>query len=377
MLVKKWVADKPEREVRKPPIVVPRAEYQESSLTTVTPTIKTFGNTQSFFETNLSAQVAGEIKVVSQLFNVGNTVRRGDLLVELDPADYLTIIAQSEAALTQAKQTLAEEGTLSQIAAEDWVASGRDLETASDFTLRKPQLAAAEATVNSAEAALQQARLNLERTKIRAPFDAVVTARSASPGNVVSIGLTLGTLINRDKAEVRLPLTPEQVALIKVPASGSSIATDSATMAFVTSPSQPNQEWTASLVRTEPGVDPQNQVVFVIAQIEDPFEDPQKFLPIGAFVNLEIPANPVEDCYRIPATALVEDSFVWLIDEEEHLHKQLAERLYSSEELTLVSFPEAPMADPLRIAIRPLASFKDGQKVKPFSAEKSNQEDAN
>ena len=94
-LVKKWIADKPEREVRKPPIVVPRAAYVERSVAVVTPKIKTFGNTRSFFEANISAQVGGEIKTVSNIFNVGNTVRQGDLLVEIDPADHLTIIAQS------------------------------------------------------------------------------------------------------------------------------------------------------------------------------------------------------------------------------------------------------------------------------------------
>ena len=372
LLVKKWIAEKPEREVRKPPVVVPRAAFIESSLTTEIPNVKTFGNTRSYFETNISAQVGGEIQGVSQIFDTGNTVRRGDLLVEIDPADYITAIAQGDATLTQAKQTLAEEETLSQIAAEDWVASGRRLADASDFTLRKPQLAAAEATVSSAEAALQQARLNLERTKVRAPFDAIVTARSASPGNVVTAGLTLGTLISRDQMEVRLPLTPEQVSLVKIPASGSTIATDSATVARVTCPAQPDHEWVARLVRTEPGVDLQNQVIYVIARIDDPFEDPEKFLPVGAFVNLEIPALPVADCYPIPAGALVEDSFVWLIDEDDTLYQQAARRLYSSDGLTLVSLPDPPGADPLRVAMRPLASFKDGQKVKPFGTTKSH-----
>lgn len=373
-LVKKWIADKPEREVRKPPIVVPRAAYVERSVAVVTPKIKTFGNTRSFFEANISAQVGGEIKTVSNIFNVGNTVRQGDLLVEIDPADHLTIIAQSEAALTQAQQTVAEEKTRSVIAEEDWVASGRDLARASDFTLRKPQLAAAESTVASAEASLQQARLNLERTKVRAPFDAIVTARSASPGNVASIGLTLGTLISRDKSEVRLPLTPEQVALIKIPGSSSTVATDSVSTAVVTSPAQPHLEWLARLVRTEPGVDLQNQVVYVIAEIDNPFDDPEKFLPIGAFVNVEIPARPVSDCYQIPATALVEDSFVWLINGEDMLQKQAVERRHSSEDLTLVGLSEPPIADPLRIAIRPLASFEEGQKVKPFSISQPNAE---
>ena len=291
-LVKGWIKDKPERVVKKPPVVVPRAEYVARSLGTETPKISTFGTTQSFFQTDLSAQVGGELKEVSSRFNTGNRVSRGELLVEIDPADYLTAIAESETNVSQAKQTLAEEKTLTALAAEDWVDSGRRLADAADFTLRKPQLAAAEATVSSAEAQLQQARLNLERTKVRAPFDAIVTTRTASPGNVVSSGMSLGTLVSRDKAEVRLPLTPEQVSLIKVPMSGSNLDPAEATVARVTTPSQPGREWEARLVRTEPGVNLQNQVIYVIGQIERPFEDAEQFLPLGAFVNVEIEGKP-------------------------------------------------------------------------------------
>ena len=302
---------------------------------------------------------------VSANFNTGSRVSRGELLVEIDPADFLTAIAESETVLSQAKQTLAQEITLSALAAEDWVDSGRRLEDAADFTLRKPQLEAAKATVSSAEAQLQQARLNLERTKVRAPFDAIVTARSASPGNVVSAGLSLGTLVSRDKAEVRLPLTPEQVSLVKVPMSGTSLDPIEATVARVQTPSQPGREWEARLVRTEPGVNLQNQVIYVIGQIEKPFEDAEQFLPLGAFVNVEIVGKPISDCYSIPATALVEDSFVWVIGEDETLRQVPATRLYSSKELNLVSLQDSSLTDPVHISTRPLPSFRIGEKVMP------------
>ena len=374
LLVKNWIANKPERVVKKPPVVVPQAEYVARSLSTETPTIATFGTTQSFFETGVSAQVAGELLEVSANFNTGNRVSRGELLAEIDPADYLTAISQSETTLSQAKQTLAEEKTLSALAAEDWVDSGRRLEDAADFTLRKPQLAAAKATVSSAEAQLQQARLNLERTKVRAPFDAVVTARSASPGNVVAIGASLGTLVSRDKAEVRLPLTPEQVSLVKIPNSGTSTDLQEATVARLQTPSQPGREWQARLVRTEPGVNLQNQVIYVIGQIEKPFEDLDRFLPLGAFVNVKIEGKPIADCYHIPATALVEDSFVWAIDEDDSLIKIPAKRLYSSKEMNLVSLEDSPLEDPVHISTRPLASFKIGEKVKPVELEAQSDE---
>lgn len=364
-LVKGMIAAKPELKPRKKPVVIPRATYVESSAVTITPTLKTFGTTQSFDEARLSAQVGGRIDAISPLFNAGQSVARGDLLVEIEPADYLANIAQQEAAVASARQVLLEEETRSRVAAEDWVDSGRNLAEASDYTLRKPQLAAATANVASAEAAVAKARLDLERTKIRAPFDAIISERLASPGNVVTVGTELGTLIARKKAEVRLPLTPQQVARLQMPSKNGPAPAE----VVLTAPSQPGATWVAQLTRTEPKVDPQNQVIFVIAEIDNPFVNQEAFLPIGAFVNAELTAIALPDCYRLPAASLVEDAFVWVIDNEQTLQKQKIERLFSEGDYFLARIAELVVEEPLKVATRPLASFKVGQKVEPLPTE--------
>ncbi|GHC64960.1 efflux RND transporter periplasmic adaptor subunit [Roseibacillus persicicus] len=367
-VVKGMIASKPELKPKKKPVVIPRAAFVEASAQTHTPRLKTFGTTRSYNETRISAQVSGKIVEISPLFNAGQNVSRGDLLIEIEPADYLATIAQQEAAVASAQQVLMEEETRSRVAAEDWVDSGRKLSEASDYTLRKPQLAAAKANVASAQAAVAKARLDLERTKIRAPFDAIVSERQASPGNVVTMGTELGTLIARERAEVRLPLTPEQVARIQMPSKNGPPPAE----ATLTAPSQPGATWTARLTRTEPKVDPQNQVIFVVAEIEDPFANQEAFLPIGAFVNAELAAIPLPNSYRLPATSLVEDSFVWVIDSEQTLRQQKVERLYSEGDYLLARIDKPVVEEPLRVTTRPLASFQVGQTVEPTPFEEAN-----
>ena len=364
-LVENWIDNKPEPITKKPPAIIPRANYLEVSAGTHTPVIRSFGNTRSHLETQLSTQVAGEILHLSPNFDVGNTVQAGDLLLEINPIDFQIAITQAESNVAEAQQILAEEETRSRIAADDWLASGRKLVEASDFTLRKPQLVAAKANLKSTQSALKQAQINQSRTQIRAPFDAIVATRSASPGTIVSIGSSLGSLVSSDKTEVRIPLTPEQIQQAQLP---NKIDPNNSQPLFVKvkSPSRPNATWQAQLVRTEPSVDPQNQVIFYLAEISAPFADPQKFLPLGAFVTVEIPGKAAPESYQVPNNAFVEDRFLWLIDGENKLQQLSAQRLFTEGSQVVLSLKERPPT-PFRIATRPLASFREGQIVTPVA----------
>ena len=359
------IKNKPERPAVTPPAVIPSVRYIEVSAQPTTPEITTYGNVQSYFEAQLSAQVSGEIKHISPAFNAGKFVNAGDLLLEIDPANYLAVIAQQEAQLASMQQALAQEAIRSDLAAQDWTESGRTLESASDLTLRKPQLAAAQASVASAEASLQKAQLDLARTKIRAPFNAIVQSRSASPGNIVNSGSTLGKLIATEKAEVRLPLTATQVQRLHLNAPTDDRVSNTPLLATLKTSTQPNAQWTATITRTEPTVDLNNQVIFVIGEIAEPFANPQAFLPIGSFVDATISARTIEDAYRIPNTALVEDHFVWIIDTDDTLQKLPVTRLIADGDDLLLHIQSITDDSALKIATRPLNSFRTGQHVQP------------
>jgi RND family efflux transporter MFP subunit len=366
LIIKIMIANKPERPVKKPQEAVPTVSYSVSAPETIHPNITTYGNVNTYNEAQLASQVKGEILHIAANFNSGKTVAKGDLLVEIDPADYLAELAQQEATLASAQQALEEEKIRSEIAAQDWIESGRALKDAKSLTLRKPQLGAAEAAVASAQASLQKAKLDLERTKIRAPFDAIVQSRSASLGDLTSVGTALGTLIAIDRAEVRLPLTPQQVQRLKLPMHG---ATPNR-RATLTTPTQPNASWLATITRTEPSVDQQNQVIYIVGEIEKPFADPQAFLPIGAFVNAEIPGDPIPEAHRIPATALVEDAFAWRITEDNTLSKVGVTRLIADGDDLIVRFEPEINPQSIKVATRPLASFRAGHPVKPIAQSK-------
>ncbi|MFT4640601.1 MAG: RND family efflux transporter MFP subunit [Verrucomicrobiales bacterium] len=363
LLAGKLVKARKPQSVKEPSIAIPSVSVIKGVPTSFTPTINTYGNTRSYLTTTLSSQVAGEILRLAPNFESGLSVAKGDWLVEINPADYQAALSERKASLANALQTLADEETRSQLAQEDWLASGRKLEDAADFTLRKPQLTAAKASVTSAEAAIAKATLDVTRTTIIAPFDAMVESRTASPGNVVSAGTSLGSLLARERIEVRLPLTPEQVGQLNLAGLGSL-----ALEATLTTPTLTGQSWMAIISRVEPMIDPKNQTLWLIGEITEPFARPEAFLPVGAFVNASIGGEALEGVFIFPEVAVVEDAFVWVIGPNETLHKQPIKIELSQKGMIISKIANPVFSLPLNVAARPLASFKEGQTVSIASA---------
>ena len=335
-----------------PPPVVPAVDVLTVSAENHAPPVMSYGTVGSYFETDLTPQVSGAITFVSPKFRVGETVEPGHLLVQIDPTDYRAALATAEANLTVAERTYEEEKIRAEQAAGDWEASGRELSAASDFVLRKPQLAAAEAGIKSAKAAIEKARADLGRTEVRAPFPAVITARNASPGNQASPQVSLGALVSREKEEIRLPLTADQAARVTLP-----------TKATLTSPLKPGASWEAELVRMDPTVDTRNQVIYAVAEVVDPFGAGKEPLPVGIFANAAIAAQPIAASYKVPEAAYVNDSYVWKVDEEKKLVRLEAPRVFAFERHLYLKAPEG--ADgPVKIVSRPLSNFRKGMEVK-------------
>lgn len=350
---------------KKAPPIVPKKEVvisvavSHATPQTLTPTIQSFGNTQSSFNTAISSQINGEIIAVSPLFEVGNAVSKGEWLVKINPADYQANLASRQASYATAQTALAEEETRTILAKEDWLAAGRPLSEANDLTLRTPQLTAAKANAASAKAAVAQAQLDLERTTLRAPFDAIIDSRSASPGNVASRGAALGSLIASEKIQVRLPLTPNQAARLELPNS----PTSEALTAILTAPTIPGAQWQAKITRVEPLIDPRNQSIYLVGEVEAPFADRTAFLPVGAFVNASISASPISEVYQFPESAVVEDAFVWVVSPDDTLSKQPLEIAFSQNAQIYAHIPDPLYSLPLKVLDLPLASLKAGQKV--------------
>jgi len=153
--------------------------------------ISSQGTVKPRTETALVAEVSGKIVSVSPDFVAGGFFHEGDVLLQIDPSDYRAGLKRAEAALASRHAKLADETARSEQALKDWRNMGKQGQP-SDLGLRKPQMADARANVSAAEADVEKARRDLERTQITVPYDGLVRQKAVDIGQYVTPGTRLG-----------------------------------------------------------------------------------------------------------------------------------------------------------------------------------------
>ncbi len=298
------VAVREERQVAAPLVRV-MAVQQRSVPVEVT----SQGTVRARIDSTVAAEVAGRIQSVSPRFATGGIFRRGEVLVQLDARDYQVALAQAEAAAAQARVRLSRETAESEIAREEWQSLGKG--EPGELALRGPQLAEARAGLAAAEATVAQARVNIERTAVRAPFDGILLDKLADLGQFVGPGAPIARLAASDYAEVELPVTAEDVSRIDV-SSNPSVA--------LQSPQGPGGGvWQGRIVRTSGQIDPQTRMLSLIAVIDQPFTSGAQPLQIGQFVQASISGRTLDAVIQIPRAALRQRNRVLVIDAENRL----------------------------------------------------------
>ncbi|MBC3764871.1 efflux RND transporter periplasmic adaptor subunit [Neptunicella marina] len=284
-------------------------DFEVKSQGTVIPRIKTI----------LSAQVSGKIVKVSPEFIEGGMFKQGDVLVQLEQSDFITDVKAAEAELARAQALLEEEQARGKVAEEDW-RTVKNL-TPTELGLRKPQLAQEKASVRAAEANLERARRNLERTSIKAPFDGLVASKNADLGQFITTGSQLGLIYATDVAEVRLPLSDNDMAYLDIPAQSSQGGLPDVTL--TANVAGKLNQWKGSIVRSEGIVDEQSRVIYVVARVDDPYarESSTTHLPLkfGRFVQASITGVQASNIVTVPRHVLRIDGSVLLMTPKREL----------------------------------------------------------
>ncbi|KKO46077.1 membrane protein [Arsukibacterium ikkense] len=268
-------------------------------------------------ETSLVSEVNGRVVMVAEQFVAGGFFNKGDLLVRVEQSDYLTNVKAAEAALANSQAMLAEEKARVKVAEEEWrsFTSG----TAPALGLRQPQLASALASVQSAEAELERVRRDLSRTEIRAPYDGMVRSRAANLGQFISRGTVLGSIVGTDVAEIRLPLTDTDMAFLTMPAA---TVTESNKVTLTSTVAGQQLSWPATLVRSEGMLDERSRVMYVVAEVTDPYQRKSQGQPIlnfGRFVGASIVGSQAEQVVRVARHLLLPGNQILVVDKDNTL----------------------------------------------------------
>lgn len=277
------------------------------------------GSVQARTTSTLIPEVRGRIVAIGPNFQEGAFFEQGEVLVEIEKNDYETELIVAEAAYAQVELRLAEEEARSAQAKRDWERLNPGVE-ANQLTLREPQLKQAAAAVASAQARINAAKLNLERTLIRAPYAGRVLTKNVDVGQYVSPGNQLARVFAVDLAEVRLPLTATQYSFLDLPSiyrGENPTLNEGPEVQISLDVAGETYRWRGQVVRAEGAVDIRSRQLFVVAQIRNPYgrtANDRPPLKIGSFIEAELTGKVVEDVFVVPRSLLRENAYVLLVD---------------------------------------------------------------
>ncbi|RDV12945.1 efflux RND transporter periplasmic adaptor subunit [Pontibacter diazotrophicus] len=284
-----------------------------------TPTVVATGTVQAAKDITLSTQVGGEVVSISENFIPGSFVKKGEVLLQINPADYRNTLQLRMSDLQLAKADLSVEMGRQDVARKDYELIGEELSGENqDLVLRRPQLESARATVAAAEAAVQQARLNLQRTTIRAPFDAHIISRNANVGSQLAPGTELGQLVGMDEYWVAANVPVAKVNWLTFAEAEANSGSD---VKIINASSWPEGQYREGrLFRLVGALDVQTRMARVLVSVPDPLvrkteRDTIPPLMIGTFVEAHIQAREIPDVIRLNRDYLRQGETVWVMDE--------------------------------------------------------------
>ena len=340
--------------------------YEVVTKKNITLEIFTNGEVKPLNEINLISQVSGQIVEAADEFVDGGIIKAGSPLVWIDDRDYKLAVISAESRVAQASKLLEREIAESELAKNDWEELG--LGEASPLTLRIPQLKEAEAAEKAALADLEKAKLNLERTIVKLPFQGIIREKRTGVGQFVGAGSVLATAFSTEEVLIALPLTDTELSYLGLPlAYEEEKPFTGPKVKFLSTVSNKTFEWEGRIVRTAGSIDPPTRLVYVYAEVINPYQQSPP-LAIGMFVDAIINGKTIKDGYLVPNSAVNNNSNIYAIDKNDNLEIREIEILGTDRDYVII---KGEINEGERVVVSPLNNAKTGMSLKPILLNKN------
>lgn len=266
----------------------------------------------------LRARVSGEIVAIHPEFVEGSILDEGDEILRIEPADYQLKVVQKQSQVADATYALKLEMGYQDVAKREWEllkgskpAKAIDIELA----LRKPHLEKARSDLAAAQAELDQAKLDLGRTKISAPFNAIIRTKSVEKGSYVSAQEQLAELVCTDEYRIKVSIQVGRLKWISIPKNAGEKGAE------VRISYRNGSELSGTVIKLMSDLETEGRMARVLVCVKDPLGlrttgRDQPPLIIGEYVSLEIEGRQLENIYNIPRAALRDNTSIWIAKDD-------------------------------------------------------------
>ncbi len=310
----------PEAKPRKRPPTATLVEVQSVTHETQQTVITGMGEVIPAREIDLKPRVSGAVTEISREFIPGGYFQEGDTILKIDQADYRLVVRQLESEAAKAESDLLLEMGNQYIAEKEFAILNESVSKVEQaLILRKPQLAKLKASKDFADAKLDQAKLNLDRTTVTAPFNGVIDSRDVDTGARVNESTILAHLVGTDVFWLQLSLPVEQLQWVNIPSSRDEVGSE----VRIYSQGRYNQEIfrIGHVVRLAASLEKQGRMAQILVEVEDPLSlkaankgKPQ--LLLGSYVQAQIDGKSIPSAISINRAFVHDGKYVWLMDKD-------------------------------------------------------------
>ena len=345
------------------PVVFERARTRINAMGTVVPAESV----------TLQPQVSGEVISVSDDLEPGGLLQAGDELLRIDPRDYELAVLQRDSEVAQAQSSLRLEQGQQAIARREFELLNEAMqEEDRDLVLRKPQLESVRAQLALARASLEKAKLDLQRTRVRAPFNAIVKSTAVEVGTRVTTANTLATLAGTDTCWVEVSVPVKELQWITVPrardAVGSSVR--------ITNPAAWGEgAWREGrVIRLAGDLEKEGRMARLIVEVDDPFalrpENSDKpVMLMDSYVSVLIEGRPLEQVARIEREYLRDGDRLWIMGAEGTLDIRQVDIVFRSQNEVYVA---SGVEDGEALVVTDLAAPVEGMPLRRRGGDRSS-----
>lgn len=308
--------------------------------------VRGYGTINPRVQVDIQPQVTGKIVFVSDLLEPGFLVSEGELLYRIDPKDYEIAVEVAKGALAKAKLDYELELGNQIVAKKEWeLLRDSDENGRSSLALREPHLKEKRAALEAAEANLSLAKLNLERTELRAPFNALVLDASVEIGQLVP-GNSNVTLVSSESFEIEVKVPRDQIA---------QISNKDQVNARLT-----KEGHSLNFLSIMGDLDQTGKQAKLLIEVPEPLKKNPPIL-LNSFVEVTLEGQEISNTISLPATAVREGNLLWVIDDSSELKIINFKELFSNKE-NVIGIPET--TSPLKVITSSIETPLEGMKVK-------------
>ena len=300
------------------------------------PLVEAWGEVMAARTLVVRPEIAGTVVRVNDSLTEGGFVSEGEELIRLDDREPRLALAEAEAAIAQVRARIAiEKGQQARAQRDLEGLPGTLTEQQRSLVLREPQMQQLEAELAAAEAARERAEVNLARTVIRAPFDALVIEEEVATGTMLSAGAAAATLVPAGRFHVAIAVPASALDWID-PRAGQTVR--------LTQPGVwPEGSFRAGTIeRVSARLTESGRMAELIVAVEDPLArrpenagKPQ--LLLGSFVRAVAEGRPVEGAVRLDRAYLRDDDRVWVVGNGNRLEIREVEVAWRGADEVLIS----------------------------------------